>query len=145
MADLLVKYLREAADRPFEWGVFDCCLFFADWVSWQTGFDPARDLRHTYSTEREMRQLVKLRGGLLALVDNRVSPVCSKTSEPKRGDIGLVRVGLKGWRGRLVTAPTGAIAMGGDLWAIKTAETRHLTIAKFPLVQAWGVHGRSDR
>lgn len=140
MADIqLAAFLRRAAARPFAWGEFDCCLFFADWLVELAGVDPAAELRGRYSTEREMRRLVKAAGGLVRLVDECMAGVgWRQTAAPQRGDIGLVRVGLKAWRGRLVMVPTGAIAVSDELWAIKTAEPGRVTVARFPLVQAWG-------
>ena len=142
VADILVTFLRAAARRPFRWGEFDCCLFFADWVELRCGIDPACDLRGSYSTEREMRRLVKARGGIEQLVHECVTRAgCVQTTCPVVGDIGLVRVAIKLWRGRAVLVPCGAILTGGDLWAIKTAQTGQLAIQQFSMLRAWSVNG----
>jgi Domain of unknown function (DUF6950) len=142
VADVLVNFLREAAARPFVWGEFDCCLFFADWTELRCGVDPALELRGTYSTERQMRRLVKVRGGIVRLVGDCMARAgCKVTFCPQRGDIGLVRIGIKVWRERVVTVPTGAIAVSPVMWAIKTSERDRLAIGRFPLVRAWGVNG----
>lgn len=126
-----------AGRRPWTWGRFDCCLFFADWALARCGRDPAAELRGTYATEREMRRLVKARGGLVRLVGDCMAGIGWRpTSSPQAGDIGLVRIGVKLWRGRVVTVPTGAIAVAPDMWAIKTT-ARGLAVGAFPLVQAW--------
>lgn len=137
-----MTYLRTAARRPFAWGEFDCCLFFADWIALRRGVDPAAELRGRYSTEREMRRLVKAAGGIERLVDECVTRAgCRQTANPVVGDIGLVRVAIKLWRGRAVLVPCGAILVGGGRWAIKTAQHGALPIARFPVIRAWGVHG----
>lgn len=140
LADVLLNFLRAAARQPFRWGEFDCCLFFADWIELRCGIDPAFDLRGMYSTEREMRRLVKARGGIMRLVGESVARAgYLPTTQPMLGDIGLVRIGLKRWRDRLIMGPCGAIHIGGNLWAIKSADQGQLAIQPFPLLQAW--HG----
>lgn len=136
----LNEFLRAAARRPFEWGVCDCCLFLADWIAWRDGLDPAAELRGSYSTEREMRRLLKARGGI-----ERVVGDCARRAglvpiaEPAAGDVGLVKVAIALWRGRGVLVPLGAIAVGRGLWAIKPR--RGLMVQKFPTLRAWGRNG----
>lgn len=59
----LNKILADSHNKPFEWGVHDCCLFAADVVMELTGTDPAADLRGAYTTALEAARIVKERGG----------------------------------------------------------------------------------
>lgn len=43
------QWLIEAQKRTFEWGVWDCGLMAADCVRALTDYDPAADIRGTYS------------------------------------------------------------------------------------------------
>lgn len=43
------QWLMTAPKRAFEWGVWDCGLMAADCVKELTGYDPASDIRGTYS------------------------------------------------------------------------------------------------
>ena len=54
--------LDDYADRPFQWGVADCCLFVADAVQAMTGDDPAAAYRGTYSNETGARLALKRHG-----------------------------------------------------------------------------------
>jgi hypothetical protein len=134
----LTRFLREHARRPFQWGICDCCLFLADWIAYRDGVDPACHLRGTYSTEREMRHLLKARGGIFEVVASCAAraDLCI-TDNPQAGDVGLVKVAIKLWRGRAVLVPVGAIAVGRELWAIKPRE-RGICVQAFPLCVAWG-------
>lgn len=49
--DRLRTYLDRVAEDPFRWGQHDCALFAAGAIKAMTGFDPAADLRGTYSTK----------------------------------------------------------------------------------------------
>ena len=44
-------YFKRAEKQPFVWGEFDCCLFVANVVALQLGFDPAAPYRGRYSSE----------------------------------------------------------------------------------------------
>jgi hypothetical protein len=46
---LFEQWLRKAMQQTFVWGEFDCGLMAADCVVALTGYDPASDLRGTYS------------------------------------------------------------------------------------------------
>ena len=134
-------FLREQALRPFQWGVCDCCLFLADWIAYRDGIDPAWHLRGTYSTEREMRNLLKARGGIVEVVRSCATRArLRETASPQLGDVGLVKVAIKLWRGRAVLVPVGAIAIDHGRWAIKPRE-RGVCAQQFPLIAAWGRNG----
>lgn len=79
---------------PFAWGVFDCCLYMADWVLDQTGIDPAPHLRGTYASEEECDALLAREGGLLATVE-RCAAVAGlhRAAIEVPGNVGLIVVG----------------------------------------------------
>jgi hypothetical protein len=69
---MLADFLAASYSGAFVWGQSDCALWCADAVRHETGFDPAADLRGTYSTELECRRIVKSAGGLVALIAPRM-------------------------------------------------------------------------
>ena len=138
----MTDFLLDQSERPFQWGVCDCCLFVADWIAWRDKIDPAAHLRGTYSTEREMRRLLQAAGGIVAVVEDCAgrAQLVERKSAPDVGDVGLVQVAIRIWRGRAVSVPVGAICLGQGRWSIKTRE-RGLMVQPFPLLRAWGRHG----
>ena len=54
--------LDDYAERPFEWGRADCCLFIADAVQAMTDVDPAAAYRGRYSNETGARLALKRHG-----------------------------------------------------------------------------------
>jgi Domain of unknown function (DUF6950) len=115
-------------------------LFLADWIVRRYGFDPASDLRGTYASEREMRHLLKARGGIVEIVNQCAARAgLQPTDHPRVGDVGLVRVCVKLWRGRGVLVPVGGVLVSRDLWAIKTREHGRVAVQPFPLMKAWGL------
>lgn len=49
--DRFFAYIEESRTRPFEWAVFDCCLFAADVVDVVTGSTYRAQLADKYSDE----------------------------------------------------------------------------------------------
>lgn len=149
MADVLSaeldRYVHAAMARRWAWGEVDCFLFVADWVERATGLDPAGVWRGAYTTEREARRLMKRHGGPLALAARGLAAAgCAATTAPGRGDVALVRVPLKEWRGRLIVVPVGAICLRGGLWMVRVRDG--LVFRNFGVLQAWGVpHGGRGR
>lgn len=128
--------------RQWQWGELDCCLFLADWIVARDGIDPASDLRGSYATQREMRHLLKARGGIRQVVgDCAARAGLVPTYQPQLGDVGLVNVCIKIWRGRGVLVPCGGIMTSRDLWAIKVPDRSSVMIQRFPVVCAWGSSG----
>lgn len=70
----LTEFRRSVRHKRFEYGVFDCCLFGADWIQAVSGYDPAEDLRGTYSTKGGAAKIILRAGGMKALLDARVDP-----------------------------------------------------------------------
>ena len=65
--------LRRVIGRRVVYGQDDCALWCADIVRAATGFDPAADLRGTYSDFAQCRSLIMMAGGLHALVAKRMN------------------------------------------------------------------------
>ena len=103
--------MTAAADKPFAWGTFDCCLFASDCFLAVTGIDPAVPFfRGRYESELQARALIKAfaGGGVLQLL-GRISrhyeiapvpphkaiagdPVCTRVGgQPMLGAIDIVR------------------------------------------------------
>jgi hypothetical protein len=58
------QFLKDSASKPFEWGVWDCCLFAADAIKSFTDVDIADDFRGKYSTQLgALRAIQKVTGG----------------------------------------------------------------------------------
>lgn len=55
----LDNYLDEQFEKPFEYGVRDCCLFAANWIELLTGVDVAAEYRGKYTTELGAARLIK--------------------------------------------------------------------------------------
>lgn len=66
----LNKYIKECRNRPFEWGIFDCCIFTADCCNILCSVDPAEKYRGKYKTELgAVRQLKKNHGSIAECLD----------------------------------------------------------------------------
>ena len=90
---MLTAYLKERADRPFEWGVNDCCIFAADWVRLVTGRDPAQALRGEYSDETGASQLIERGGGVARMVTEALGLALPTVATAQRGDVVLFESG----------------------------------------------------
>ena len=92
---MLNAFLEAVAATPFVDGQSDCALTIADWVIVATGCpDPALHLRGQYDSALQRERLLRRLGGLEAVVADcarRANLV--ETSEPRRGDIGVIRLG----------------------------------------------------
>lgn len=67
-------FLRKSLQDRFEWGRTDCALWAASAFEAVTGFDPAKELRGTYSTAFECRKIVIRNGGMLSLCKRLMAP-----------------------------------------------------------------------
>lgn len=78
---------------PVVHGECDCLMVLANWVRELTGVDPAPELRGSYSTEQEWRDIVAAAGSMAALV----APLARRAGlrlvhgAPVDGDIAVVR------------------------------------------------------
>lgn len=60
----LHQFLLDSANKPFEWGTFDCALFAADAIKSFTGVDLASDFRNKYHDHiSAVRTIKELTGG----------------------------------------------------------------------------------
>lgn len=144
----LSEYLREAGRKPFAWGGLDpasradcdCMRFIVDWVERVMGVDPLAEYRGTYDTERGARRIMKAAGGPVAFVESLLEPVGMRRiaiSAQHPGDVGLVHVGLKKWRERMVMVPAGAICISPRRWAVKAKDA--MIFADLPVLAAWAL------
>lgn len=88
----LTQYIEENKATPFNWGVFDCCLFAAGAIEAQTGKDLAADLRGKYKTQLGAARLIKRLG--FDSVDELLSDKLGQPIAPLsagRGDIALIQ------------------------------------------------------
>lgn len=69
---MLSQFIEKTRSDPFEWGRNDCALWCAAAVVHETGFDPAADLRGTYASRFECRQIIMAAGGLVPLIAPRM-------------------------------------------------------------------------
>ncbi len=126
----LKAFLATYADKPFAWGVDDCCLFLADWFEANHGFDPAASLRQTYRDERSCHRLLFWSGGMVRLVSMLGSGVGIdriRADQVRDGDIALIKVRhLK----------VGAIRVG-RYWAVRNERIGFISKAK--VIRAWRI------
>ncbi|MBC7154486.1 MAG: hypothetical protein H5U19_07745 [Rhodobacteraceae bacterium] len=69
---MLSEFIAKTRSDPFEWGRNDCALWCASAVAHETGFDPAADLRGTYSSWFECRQIIMAAGSMMKLIKPRM-------------------------------------------------------------------------
>ncbi|WP_136440291.1 DUF6950 family protein [Pacificoceanicola onchidii] len=69
---MLADFIALTRGDPFVWGQNDCALWAASAVRFETGFDPAADLRGTYSRASSCRRMIQRAGGLLRLIEPRM-------------------------------------------------------------------------
>lgn len=89
-------FLRQQADRNFQYGDFDCCLFVCDAIEVMTGIDPAAGLRGEYGSVRSAAELMKVTCGAasVARITEQVTKVHGMPEIPVlragRGDMLLI-------------------------------------------------------
>lgn len=131
---MLDQFLEAATARTFRDGEWDCQLFPAEWVRLVTGVDPAKEWRGRYSTALGRERILKREGGPLAVMTRGAeSARLKRTTEPVRGDVGLIRLSGRDY---------GAVCLG-DRWALVT---RRGLAAERPdeVIRAWEVAWRSS-
>jgi len=60
----LSDFFAEKEHRPFDYGVWDCCLFVCSAIQVITGIDPAESFRGKYGSLHEALTLIKARYGV---------------------------------------------------------------------------------
>ena len=102
----LVGTIESFRDRPFAWGVNDCCIFAGACLEAVTGLNPAAGFKGRYRTREEAEAILRGLGpgGLLGLLSRRFGPQVMPF-EAQRGDL-VVAMGEGGasigilWGGR---------------------------------------------
>lgn len=129
----LSDFLERAAATPFRPGRFDCCLWVADWGLALTGKDAAAEWRGTYDDPLGCLAALHRAGGVARVIQRGATLIGMKRrSEPRDGDVGVVRAALVlgGF------AHVGALYTGRR-WAFLTPGG--LAFSKSGFVAAWGL------
>lgn len=71
-AHRLHSLILDRHDKPFAWGIRDCCMWAADAVYAVTQRDLAHDIRGCYWSARQAIRFVQARGGMYAMVTTRM-------------------------------------------------------------------------
>ena len=121
---MIEQFLRDTATAPFAWGQNDCALWCASAVHHMTGIDPAADLRGTYSSWVECRQIIMTAGGLEALIAPRME--CLNLPPLDRQGVAIVQTG-----GRRLCG-----IVKGDFVAVRTEMGVNL-IRDFQIQRGW--------
>ena len=120
-AHRLHALVLERHDQPFAWGIRDCCLWAADAVFAVTQRDLAADIRGSYWSARQAARVVRDRGGLQALVTDRMGApialsdaidgdVCLLAPEAHEFIPGLGALGVL-WRGSILAQADKGLAV----------------------------------
>ncbi|WP_374290222.1 DUF6950 family protein [Paenirhodobacter enshiensis] len=139
----LFVFLNRQMSVPFAWGGFDggtdCCLLVADWWRWLHGSDPADSLRYCYDSPASCHRLTGWFRDPVAVVSQIAEGRCGlrRTDAPRRGDIGVVRIGDDG-----AVKTVGAICIG-RAWCMKSDGRGVTTTDRVEVMAAWGM-GYSD-
>ena len=86
--DRLQQHVTTHATMSFAWGTNDCCLATSDAVLAMTNYDPAFDVRGSYTDAAGALQALERVGGIIAAGDrmgSRIRPLLATL-----GDVGLV-------------------------------------------------------
>lgn len=110
-----------AADRPFVWGEWDCCLFAAHVVRAMTGEDFAKSFRG-YRTKNDALKLLKQHGGVSGIASKFLPEI--PTTFACRGDVVEIDDAL-------------GICIGQ--WSMFLTETGLVQLPTLDGVRAWSV------
>lgn len=89
----LGEYLRAAAARRREPGIWDCAAFPADWAMANGHPDPMAAWRGAYASESGAIDLIDAAGSLCALFERGMTSAgLERVGEPEPGDIGVLQV-----------------------------------------------------
>lgn len=131
--DTLYACLHRWMAQPFVWGVSDCSLAVADYLVALGYADPAADLRGQYDNAASCHRLTGWLRDPVAAVRPRFETIgLVPTTEPQRGDVGVIRIRAEG----AVTVVT-AVCLGEN-WAVK-GEHRVTVGQALDVLAAWSV------
>ena len=86
-AATLLRVAADWQDRPFRYGVADCCQFARHLVREMTGHDYGAEWQ--YSSEKEAQTIIESHGGLEPLISSYLGPAVA-ASALRVGDLCLV-------------------------------------------------------
>lgn len=111
----LGDYLTLCGKHRWQWGVYDCCTFPADWLMLCRGVDPMEPWRGLYHDEAGCIDILAEAGGLVPLWTRGLGEQSAEAARP--GDVAVV--GLWGHE-------AGAI-WTGQRWAVRAPRGLSLT------------------
>lgn len=86
------NYMKQHADTPFEWGVFDCCVFTSEVIRLQTDLDLYQNHRGKYDSLKSSLKIQKELGTIESIMDAEFKRVDPSTAS--RGDIHMLEDGV---------------------------------------------------
>lgn len=131
--DLLPAFIDRKRQERFAWGSNDCCLFAADWIREATGFDPAAELRGTYSTALGGVRLIEENGGMNGIMKRFVETHGFRevpNGLAARGDIIIRDCGLGETAGIVIGARSAFVSEEGLIFA---------NVADDPRARVWKI------
>ncbi len=93
MSDAALAAALAAMDRPFEWGVADCCTSACDAFHALHGVDPMAPLRGRYRTARGAGVIIARRGGFFTMACDLARGSGLAMGCGDAGEIGVAQVG----------------------------------------------------
>jgi hypothetical protein len=87
----LASFLDAYAQKPWQPGTVDCCLFLADWAMWLGHDDPATHLRGTYADDAGFESIISAAGGVAPVVAACAARIAGRlVDRPHIGSIGVI-------------------------------------------------------
>lgn len=87
----LSAFFLAHAEKPWQPGKVDCCMFLAAWAIWLGHPDPAQHLRGAYDSEEGFRAIIERTGSVTELVGSCASLIRGKRLQrPVCGAIGVI-------------------------------------------------------
>lgn len=134
MSDL-GEFLRGAAARRRETGVWDCCTFPAAWAMHRGWPDPMAEWRAAYSDEEQAHDFIHRAGSLAALFTRGMAAagIPEATGAPEPGDIAVVTA---------LGAEAGAVFTGKRWALVSNRGMGFVSLEAENIVASWRVgHG----
>lgn len=122
------EYIKEAASKPWQWGVHDCCTFAGDWMQIKTGVDPVAHWRGRYDDEQGAIDFIVKAGGIEVLWAQGLEGLAECTDDPVMGDVGIIET---------LGGHIGAIYMGKRWAFLSERGVHHIHIDDYQIVKAW--------
>jgi hypothetical protein len=123
----LKRFLRESANRRFDWAECNCGFWVCEWIRLVTDGDPVGHVRGRFKSASAFRRFVMNAGGTEAFSRGIAEQAgLVETDHPILGDVGLVATG---------DGATMAIKVDSNRWACKTLYG--IAIGPFEQITAW--------